>query len=361
MEMWRKDKNYSFRMKYAVISWAIPLESQAGIKAWDWREPQNHAAQPMHSDHNPQGPAEEWLCSTHCSAMRDEYTPCEEQTHWCGDFIKAPAAWRSSLRNLNLSGDFSCFQSSACFFHLGYWLKGAEKCSTDNKWSIFKKYHCCVESPGIWRFQTGAPLDIQCWKMRLDRRQQNDLLSSWTYFTACQSATLNEREKKTFVMWTWVEIFWSTLFFFLLLLLVSLGIFFSEPLKTQFELWGSRWELWSILVLPLLWALLEEEASWTYTARWSWSLGRCRGKKEESLSRSLQWGYGDKSGCSRWKPPMVVGSRILCTTVFFTELQEMIIYSESFLIKEHKALQLIKLIKRIKLVKNGFIKTFTFL
>lgn len=58
---------------------------------------------------------------------------------------------------------------------------------------------------------------------------------------------------------------------------------------------------------------------------------------------------------------MLVGSRILCTTVFFTELQEMIIYSESFLIKEHKALQLIKLIKRIKLVKNGFIKTFTFL
>lgn len=216
MEMWRKDKNYSFCMKYAVISWAIPLESQAGIKAWDWREPQNHAAQPMHSDHNPQGPAEEWLCSTHCSAMRDEYTPCEEQTHWCGDFIKAPAAWRSSLQNLNLSGDFSCFQSSACFFHLGYWLKGAEKCSTDNRWSIFKKYHCCVESPGIWRFQTGAPLDIQCWKMRLDRRQQNDLLSSWTYFTACQSATLNEREKKTFVMWTWVEIFWSTLFFFTL-------------------------------------------------------------------------------------------------------------------------------------------------
>lgn len=138
MEMWRKDKNYSFCMKYAVISWAVPLESQAGIKAWDWREPQNHAAQPMHSDHNPQGPAEEWLCSTHCSAMRDEYTPCEEQTHWCGDFIKAPAAWRSSLRNLNLSGDFSCFQSSACFFHLGYWLKGAEKCSTDNKWSVLK-------------------------------------------------------------------------------------------------------------------------------------------------------------------------------------------------------------------------------
>lgn len=52
-----------------------------------------------------------------------------------------------------------------------------------------------MESPGLWRFQTGAPLDVQCWKMRLGRRQQNDLLSSWTYFTACQSATLNEREK----------------------------------------------------------------------------------------------------------------------------------------------------------------------
>jgi len=58
---------------------------------------------------------------------------------------------------------------------------------------------------------------------------------------------------------------------------------------------------------------------------------------------------------------MLVGSRIPCTAVFFTELREMIIYSESFLIKEHKALQLIKLIKRIELVKNSFIKTFTFL
>lgn len=68
-----------------------------------------------------------------------------------------------------------------------------------------------------------------------------------------------------------------------------------------------------------------------------------------------------RAGCSRWKPPMLVGSRIPCTAVFFTELREMIIYSESFLIKEHKALQLIKLIKRIELVKNSFIKTFTFL
>lgn len=53
--------------------------------------------------------------------------------------------------------------------------------------------------------------------------------------------------------------------------------------------------------------------------------------------------------------------RLPSTIVFFTKLQEMVIYSKSFLIKVHKALQLIKLIKRIKLVKNGFIKTFTFL
>lgn len=47
--------------------------------------------------------------------------------------------------------------------------------------------------------------------------------------------------------------------------------------------------------------------------------------------------------------------------MFFKKLQRMIIYSKSFPIKDHKALQLIKLIKRIKLVKNSFIKTFTFL
>lgn len=39
----------------------------------------------------------------------------------------------------------------------------------------------------------------------------------------------------------------------------------------------------------------------------------------------------------------------------------MVIYSKSFPIKDHKALQLIKVIKWIKLVKNSFIKTFTFL
>lgn len=39
----------------------------------------------------------------------------------------------------------------------------------------------------------------------------------------------------------------------------------------------------------------------------------------------------------------------------------MVIYSKSFPIKDYKALQLIKLIKRIKPVKNSFIKTFTFL
>jgi len=39
----------------------------------------------------------------------------------------------------------------------------------------------------------------------------------------------------------------------------------------------------------------------------------------------------------------------------------MVIYSKSSPIRDHKSLQLIKLIKRIKLVKNSFIKTFTFL
>lgn len=51
-------------MKYAIISWAIPPERQAGVKARDWQELQNHAAQPVHSDHNPPGAAEECLCST---------------------------------------------------------------------------------------------------------------------------------------------------------------------------------------------------------------------------------------------------------------------------------------------------------
>lgn len=64
MEMWGKDKNYSSLMKYAIISWAIPPESQAGVKARDWQELQNHAAQATHSDHNPPGAAEECLCST---------------------------------------------------------------------------------------------------------------------------------------------------------------------------------------------------------------------------------------------------------------------------------------------------------
>lgn len=41
--------------------------------------------------------------------------------------------------------------------------------------------------------------------------------------------------------------------------------------------------------------------------------------------------------------------------------KKMVVYIKSFPIKDNKALQLIKLIKRIKLVKNSFIKTFTFL
>ena len=55
------------------------------------------------------------------------------------------------------------------------------------------------------------------------------------------------------------------------------------------------------------------------------------------------------------------GSRILSVTTFLTKLQKMVIYSKSSPIRDHKSLQLIKLIKRIKLVKNSFIKTFTFL
>lgn len=52
---------------------------------------------------------------------------------------------------------------------------------------------------------------------------------------------------------------------------------------------------------------------------------------------------------------------MLCTATFFTKLQKMVIYSKSFPVEDHKALQLIKLIKWIKFVKNSFIKTFTFL